>query len=340
MSKRKRIILAMPENFGLHKPIIENLTYYDFEVIPLTLDNSKYYFKNFRERVLNFIRITLFRDKFSKKKLLMKSRNIFESIHNITGTVEYALFIRADVFTEEILQFIKCKCKKMVGYQWDGMSRFPLIHIFVKYFDRFFAFESNKVSRKDSILNLTNFYFDYPIVPNLEIDKQFDIFYIGSYIPHRMDEILLLSNLIEKMQLKIKINILAKSNIFDVKYKNTLITFIEKEIPYGEYLRISKNCKIILDFQDKIHKGLSFRVFESLGFEKKLITNNTQVKEYDFYHPNNILVWECEDDLNQLSDFIKKPYYIIDSSIREKYSFKNWINYVLDIKPYVPINLP
>jgi hypothetical protein len=35
---------------------------------------------------------------------------------------------------------------------------------------------------------------------------------------------------------------------------------------------------------------LIFRVFEALGYKKKLITNNQDITSYDFYNENNIFV--------------------------------------------------
>ncbi len=61
--------------------------------------------------------------------------------------------------------------------------------------------------------------------------------------------------------------------------------------------------------------------------------------DYDFYHPNNILIWDGKD-LSMLKDFLSKPLVSIDIKIREKYGFKNWIRNLLDCHPYTEINLP
>ena len=48
--------------------------------------------------------------------------------------------------------------------------------------------------------------------------------------------------------------------------------------------------KIIVEIQRNDQIGLSFRIFEALGYRKKLVTTNTDVVNYDFYNPQNILV--------------------------------------------------
>lgn len=61
--------------------------------------------------------------------------------------------------------------------------------------------------------------------------------------------------------------------------------------------------------------------------------------KYDFYHTDNILIW---DDIatKQLDKFLTKPYHKIDEQIRMKYSFGNWTRYILNLPPYQIINLP
>jgi hypothetical protein len=53
---------------------------------------------------------------------------------------------------------------------------------------------------------------------------------------------------------------------------------------------------------------------------------------YDFYHPNNILIWDGKN-LDTLKDFLDSPYVAVDTQIREKYSFGNWIRYILKKAP-------
>lgn len=52
-----------------------------------------------------------------------------------------------------------------------------------------------------------------------------------------------------------------------------------------------------------------------------------------------MLIWDGED-LSMLEDFLSLPYHPIADSIREKYSFGNWIRNMLDLSPYQPIRLP
>ncbi|WGU68164.1 hypothetical protein QIU19_12855 [Capnocytophaga canimorsus] len=89
-----------------------------------------------------------------------------------------------------------------------------------------------------------------------------------------------------------------------------------------------------------MHNGLSFRVFEAIKYKKKLITNNSHIKKYDFFNKNNILVIEKDSDYELIPSFLELPYLDLPQVVCEKYAFTNWIKYVLDIRTYQPIELP
>ncbi|MCB4235991.1 hypothetical protein LDL59_15490 [Kaistella anthropi] len=83
---------------------------------------------------------------------------------------------------------------------------------------------------------------------------------------------------------------------------------------------------------------MSFRAFESLFFGKKLITNNADVVNYDFYHPENILIVDFNNPaIEKVKQFMKLPYHPIDENIVKKYSVENWIKYILNLEGNIPI---
>ena len=59
--------------------------------------------------------------------------------------------------------------------------------------------------------------------------------------------------------------------------------------------------------------------------ERKLITNNTDIKNYDFYNHDNIFILG-EDNINEIKEFINKPYKKIDQDIIDYYDFDQWLN--------------
>jgi len=89
------------------------------------------------------------------------------------------------------------------------------------------------------------------------------------------------------------------------------------------------NSQVLLDINRIGQKGLTFRVFESLGLEKKLITTNGDIKNYDFYNPNNILIID-EKKTNIPFDFFTKKYNPVSEDILKKYTIETWILQIIN----------
>ena len=93
-------------------------------------------------------------------------------------------------------------------------------------------------------------------------------------------------------------------------------------------LKLLNHYEIILDIAKPNQHGLSFRIFESLGMNKKIITNNRSVMEYDFYNPNNILVIDF-DNLIIPKSFFETPFQPIDEAIKQKYHLRSFVQTVI-----------
>jgi hypothetical protein len=75
------------------------------------------------------------------------------------------------------------------------------------------------------------------------------------------------------------------------------------------------------------------RTFEVLGKEKKLITTNKNIEDYDFYHTSNILVI---DRLNPAVDknFIDVDYQRLPLNIYYKYSIDGLLKDIFTPPPW------
>lgn len=59
---------------------------------------------------------------------------------------------------------------------------------------------------------------------------------------------------------------------------------------------------------------------ESIFFEKKLITTNEDIANYDFYRKENVFIIG-KDDYKDLPKFLNTPY----KKIVDYYDYHNWI---------------
>ncbi len=101
-----------------------------------------------------------------------------------------------------------------------------------------------------------------------------------------------------------------------------------KFLSYSENLRLLKESRCVIEVCEESQCGLTLRSLEALAYNKKLITNNSYIKNYDFYRRENIFVWGVDnvDDFHSFlhDDFCKVPQEIIDG-----YDVNVWLEKIL-----------
>ncbi|MEQ3044081.1 hypothetical protein AAA017_10910, partial [Odoribacter splanchnicus] len=115
------------------------------------------------------------------------------------------------------------------------------------------------------------------------------------------------------------------------KFKNPafrkahLKDFHYKALAKNELFEVIKKSRTILDIQHPKQSGLTIRTIEMIGARRKLITTNSNIKEYDFYHPANIFIVDRECPVIP-DDFFKMDYHQVNSDIYYKYSLDGWLD--------------
>ncbi|MBC8645143.1 hypothetical protein H9W95_17330 [Flavobacterium lindanitolerans] len=106
------------------------------------------------------------------------------------------------------------------------------------------------------------------------------------------------------------------------------IEFFFEKITLEEISKFIEKSNALLDIKRDGQFGLTFRIFESMGLEKKLITTNLDIVNYDFYNPNNILVIDEKNPVIPTS-FFESDYEKLPEEIYHKYTIRGWIQNVL-----------
>lgn len=331
--KTKTIILGAPKHFGIDKMVERELIYQGFDVVNISFFDNVFKYKNLGE----WLRIKWGGKKHSKKNVLFKRsrQKINKHLDQLEDIADYALIIRPDAFPKDFIKALRAKAGILIAYQWDAMRRFPETYGYIDFFDRFFIFDPQDKGITKT-LEASNFYpLSYAERANKKAESETDLYYWGNYSSDRKAILLSLIRFCKVHNMHYDIHLHRRKVTFF--RKDNFIT--NKAISFEENLIRSFNSKVLIDLAPPEQYGLSFRVFEALGFQKKLITNNQTITKYDFYHPDNIFIYGKEETEN-LKYFLEKPYVPISEEIRQKYSFRNWIHYLTGKNPYVKINLP
>lgn len=341
----------MPSHSNFAAPIQQNLKHHNFDI--KFIDSSPEHLKRIKipllHSIYHYFRQFFLSDSTYKAKIKknLKHQMISQKIQmNISNTQsDYTLVIRPDLFSLEHLNILKTKSNQnFIGYQWNGLARFPDTFLSINKFNRFFIFDnmdlSNPEYKKYNLIGTTNFYFDM-YHPQPVAHQGTVAYFVGLHFDERSQSLDHCAKVLTEHGIKLDFNVRALKDVKNAyaQYKNAEIKFIKKNIEFDENLARINQADILVDVVNPVHHGLSFRTFEALYYGKKLITNNAVIQHYDFYHPDNILIWDGQD-LSNITSFLARPYVQIDKNIVEKYSFENWIKNILDLPPYQKIELP
>lgn len=254
-----------------------------------TCNFNGFWFKLFRKYKLPFMKIMF--DKWKKEKNdKIEKIIVFDSGYN-----KYA--IRA----------IKKSYKnaKIILYYWNHINEYSEKFLKDKAIDEFWTFDLEDV-KKYKIKYNPQFYTKKVLLQDDKIE--YDILFLGRD-KNRKNYIMDLKKKISKQKINSKIIIIEKENDF---------------VQYEEYLKMLSKSKTILDIVYGEKMGLTLRTMESIFFNKKLITNNQEVLQYDFYNPKNIFILGKDNEEN-LKAFIQADYENLDKEVIDYYDFETWV---------------
>lgn len=221
------------------------------------------------------------------------------------------------IFATKDYSFIK-KIKKdnpsikITFWYWNPAFRMGIPRKVLFNLARVFSFDQDDCEKYNLSFN-TTFYFE-KIKLKKKKDK-YDTLFVGLNKGRR--------ETLEKLYTDL--NSLELKNLFHiVPDKDENHSQKKKPIPYKEYLELLAESKCIIDIIAEGQSGLTVRSMESIFHQKKLITNDLNIKNQDFYDPNNIYIIGI-DKFEDIADFINSPYEKVNPIIVEKYDFKNWL---------------
>ena len=224
---------------------------------------------------------------------------------------------------EDIPHWIKKKTKKtnselkLIWWYWNHVIS---------------ADHPNRVSGKDcekwsfdqgdcEIYNMkynTQYYFATYQLPTTKVVT--DVCYLGTD-GGRKEKLIALQKQLEEHNITTDFRILVQ-NIPDTPEKG--ITYFTEKVDYIDNLRQIGQSKAIVEILREGQSGQTLRPLEAMFHKKKLITNDLQIVEYDYYCPENIFVLGL-DDMQRMPEFLNTAYREQPPHIRNKYECKAWL---------------
>lgn len=316
-----KICLISFDYWGFDQHIIDALQKKGIEANHINLNDFKYSYPNHLNRLKNGLSKFLFNKNIKRVK---KQEFVLERLEEL-GHQDIILTIRPDLLDRNTHEIIKQNTNRYVAYLYDSTKRFPVSHLSKGIFDEIFSFDRDE-SNFYNFRRITN----YIYLPKKELDLtkkyQNTVFMVIS----KDDRLKMLDAISQKLDdLLIDYKFIVKSNK-NLGNVNPKIIWTKSDVGPDEMKKLIENSKIMMDISRSTNTGLSFRVFESLAYQKKIITTNEAVKRYAFYDPNNIFVIDPENP-NVPKDFFETPYRPISEEVYQKYTVETWIETVFGL---------
>lgn len=321
----KRLLLIMPNFFDYPEVISDELRRMGYEVD----------FYDDRPSTQGIVKAII---RLKKSLINGYIRKYFNGIMKEVRTKKYdVVFLisgQSLSFSKEMLSELKASQPqaKYVLYQWDSMKNFPYIGEMHGFFDSMFSFDRSDCEKDPNLKFLPLFYSrKYEEIGKKKGKYRYDFSFVGTAHPKKY-------KFINQMSQQLKT---VYPNQFIYFFFPSVIAYYYRKVFAPELQhakksefhfvpikgdkmdRIITDSRCILDSPQAGQLGLTMRVLEALGAKKKLITTNEDVKNYDFYRPENVYIYKNQIDLNNI--FFSVPYQEIDKVIYEKYSLRSWL---------------
>ena len=269
-----------------------------------------------------------------------KSQKYYEDIiaDNTAKDYDYILIVKCDMTPENILLRFRKEFPnaKMCLYLWDSIDNIPGVTKKFKYFDTLHSFDMEDCKKYPELKFRPLFFTDEFCKPYEEREYSYDVSFLGTIHSDRYAVIKQIREIAKHNGLRSYWFCYLQSKFVYYVYKATKKEFFNTKISdfdlkkkdSEEIASIVENSKIMLDIQHPKQTGLTMRTIEMVGMNKKLITTNTSIKNYDFYNPRNISVIDRKNVVID-SEFLNTSYEPLPEEMYHKYSLQNWIFEVL-----------
>lgn len=257
-----------------------------------------------------------------------------------TRTYDVVFVIKAEALPIDTLRLLR-QCQpgaRFLYYSWDAMQNFPDSRAKLAHFDKAYSFDRFDCAGNDKVKHLPLFYiraYESLATPGRAGERRdIDLLFLGSIHSDRYA-------VVQRIWRASK-GAVAGSNLYAYFFYQSRWVFALRKlgdrhfraIPWsdvrwqsldaGKTLSLVTRSSILIDVHHPGQTGLTMRSIESLGAQRKIITTNPEVMQYDFYRPENILV------VDRLAPhvtpaFLEAPYQALAPELYAKYSLRSWL---------------
>ena len=177
------------------------------------------------------------------------------------------------------------------------------------------------------------FYSDSYVNQTTTKEYKYDICFIGTLHSDRLKVISMIEKYCEQNHISFYHYCYLPSGFIFYYYWLTKPEFRLRRKSYFKFEQLSSetiadilfHSKCVLDIEHPKQTGLTMRTIETLGSQKKLLTTNKDIRNYNIFNENNICVINRNDPRFDIS-FLDSAFTPLPSEVMYDYSIEGWIS--------------
>lgn len=320
---KKKILFLSANFFGYEKAIVKRLQELGAEVDFFNERPSD----SLLSKGIIRVKSTLYQKKINR---------YYQKILKLSGgkNYDYFLLIKGETVPCFFLENFKERnpSATKIFYSYDAVTEYPKFLKLYPYFDKNFTFEPIDAQKYQLHFRPLFFLNEYLVSDSKDQPKN-AIAFIGSAHTDRYIIGEKVREWCNAQKLKTFFYYYAPGKtafvlkkIFDRNLQQFDIRKLSfKKLKHHEIAEIYKDSFSVLDINKPFQNGLTMRTFEALASGKKLITTNADIKNYPFYHPENIQILD-RNNLNMDAGFFKTKFKKLGSEVLAHMSLDSWIH--------------
>lgn len=268
-----------------------------------------------------------------KKKVPLIFNNYIKNVIKLNEKkdYDYILICRGEAFTPYSIGTLRTAYPKakIILYLWDVMHNCKMKDV-LDSCDKCMSFDPVDASENNIGFRPTFFVDDYLRVEDRK-EFKYDLSFIGTLYAPRHELMKFLDGKFKEQSFK----------FFKYLYVPGILMYLKQYLCHFPFYPINKvnfspisldgtikllnDCKGILDLNPPYQTSLSTRAHESMAAQRKYITTNKHIMDYEYYNPNNVFVIDINNPIIP-KEFFYTPFEPVPEQILYKYSVRGLVD--------------
>ena len=247
------------------------------------------------------------------------------------GPLDHVVVIKGTLLDEDFLRRLRDEQPRarLTAYHWDSMARFPDLMRRQALFDRVLTFDHADASQSGFILR--PLFYRPELSRAMPVEATIDLCFTGWLHHDRLRQIEAIRTHATALGLSTSLYLSTGAwTSLKLRVRGRGHDVHSRPQPFDRYVATTLASRAVLDLPHPQQTGLTMRAIETVGAGRKLITTAGDIRNYDFYRPENIHVLDGSN-LRIDPAFLRAPPMSLPPDVQERYSLRAWALDVLGV---------